>query len=233
MEVNSNFWWFGLRGCLYCGSLFPLSDGLCEVCSEELWSWVPEEELYEQELARFEKPLSVASLFAWVPGEQQVLSRLILSLKGSRQGHLWRHYAGEFLRRQLGSKCSSHSPMVLVPSPGRNGSEDHASLFTNALADASGAMVLRSLKRKEGALGPQKKKSKSQREQVGFEWAENFSAELCSDILRHRKVVFVDDIVTTGATAHAAWKKLGRPEEFTIWSLAQRTLSCGASMDLV
>jgi len=38
-------------------------------------------------------------------------------------------------------------------------------------------------------------------------------------------VIFVDDVITTGATARAAWLSLGRPERFVVWSLARRLLT--------
>lgn len=37
------------------------------------------------------------------------------------------------------------------------------------------------------------------------------------------RVHFVDDVLTTGSTALAAWQALGHPRHFTVWSLIYRS----------
>jgi predicted amidophosphoribosyltransferase len=229
MRLQSNFWWYGLRGCYFCGSLFPLSEGLCQVCARDLWSWAPDEQLYIQDLEDQE----VASLFQWIPGQQQVLSFLILALKGAHGGRAWQYFAEEFWRRYLSTQEPFSKRVLLVPSPGQEGRRDHAFLFTEGLAKASGVQICNCLKRDSMAGKAQKTKSRQQRARVSFQWAENFSLAEFRARASDMKIVFIDDVVTTGATAKAAWKTLGKPEDFTIWSLAQRSLSCGASTSLV
>lgn len=40
--------------------------------------------------------------------------------------------------------------------------------------------------------------------------------------LTNEKVIFVDDVVTTGSTALAAWEAIGKPKDFKIWCLGYR-----------
>jgi predicted amidophosphoribosyltransferase len=229
MNLSDKLLWFGLRACLYCGSLSRNSDGLCKVCSENLWEWQPKEYgLFRQEIEKLE----VASLFHWVPGKQEVLSRLARALKGEGSESLWQFYAEEFwARKLLDHKETKVKPLLLIPSPSKNLRKDHAAFFTQSLVSVSGGTPYPCLRR--GELGSQKEKSRSERFRARLEWSEDFTQSEFNQNSRGKQVVFIDDIVTTGATAKAAWKTLGKPRDFAVWSLAQRGLSCGASTDLV
>lgn len=228
MWFSRRFLWFGLRACVYCGSLDRRSDGLCDVCSEELWSWVdPDTGLFVQ---RIEK-LQVESLFHWVPGRHEVLSRLVGALKGANAEDIWNHYANEFWRLRLLTDTGKVKPLLLIPSPSRGGHKDHALAFAEGLAAMSGAQIYSCLSRLDEKS--QRKKSRSERLRLRMEYSANFTLEDFAQKSAGRYIVFVDDIVTTGATARAAWKCLGKPRDFAVWSLAQRGLSCGASRDLV
>jgi len=229
MKLSKNLLWFGLRACLYCGSLRRNSDGLCEICSENLWAWQPKEYgLFHQ---RIEK-LQVSSLFHWVPKKQEVLSRLARALKGEGGESLWQFYGEEFWSRKLlDHRDSKIRPLLLIPSPAKNNKKDHAAFFTQSLVSASGATAYPCLRRVEQLS--QKEKSRSERFRAKLEWSEDFTQPDFAKISVGKQVIFIDDVVTTGATAKAAWKTLGKPRDFAVWSLAQRGLSCGASTDLV
>ncbi|WP_413289418.1 ComF family protein [Bdellovibrio sp. HCB337] len=170
------------------------------------------------------------SLFHWIPGRQEVLSSLVMALKGQGSRELWSHYAEVFWRRKL-IGLSKVSPILLIPSPSRAGEEDHAFYFAKALAELSGAELYPCLLR--AATKSQRRKSRSERFKLEMGWSAKFTKEDFAKRRIGKHIVFVDDIVTTGATSRAAWKSLGKPRDFAVWSLAQRGLSCGASRELV
>lgn len=227
MNTGMNIYWLGFRGCLYCGSLFPKEDGLCPCCSAELWRWSEVDKVTCLNRHAF----SVYSLFNWYPNKQEVLSRVLIALKGEQGRDLWRIYAQEFWRRHLGYELQSDKrilPWVIIPSPSRSKVEDHASLFARGLAEETGATLLPCLARKNcGERLQQKSKNRGQRFRIEIDLIENFSRTSFRSLRSSKKVIFVDDVYTTGGTALAAWKTLGKPKNFTVWTLAQRASLAG------
>ncbi len=224
MKLDKKLLWLGLDGCLFCGSLVPSSDGLCLHCSAELWRWSGRKEIFFQQRHK----LAVYSLFTWYPNRQAVLSTLLTALKGEKCKDLWRTYAEEFWRRYLASNPPSENrkPWLIVPCPSRSKKEDHAALFAKGLAEASGAAVYFCLATRDKGRS-QKTKSRIERLRAEFDWSENFSRNQFRALCSGKRVIFVDDVFTTGGTALAAWKALGKPKDFTIWTLAQRASLAG------
>ncbi|KYG66645.1 hypothetical protein AZI86_06260 [Bdellovibrio bacteriovorus] len=119
--------------------------------------------------------------------------------------------------------------IYVVPAPSKKGQTDHAMLWAQGLSQALGAELLPCL-RKTGQYA-QRGADRGTRALIEMELIENNTdtVDFESQILW----IFADDIVTTGATARSAHIALGRPANFQIWALAQRSLSCGASKDLL
>lgn len=90
------------------------------------------------------------------------------------------------------------------------GPEDHASAWARALGQILGYPTSPLL-----LVDPQKQARLTRPQRFN----RRFSASLAG-----KSVILVDDILTTGATAKAAFVALNRPENFTIWTLFYRPL---------
>lgn len=106
---------------------------------------------------------------------------------------------------------------IFVHPPSRTGRRDHAWLLAQLLARqwqfATGpALSLRFTE--QHLLTAQKSKSAADRSLLRYQSLENLS--------KSRSFVFVDDIITTGSTAMAAFMALGEPERFSVFAIVSR-----------
>jgi hypothetical protein len=153
--------------------------------------------------------IQASALFDWFPDEDRKVSKLMISLKGGRLEAAFLFYARAFLSRRTCSDFPSNA--VLVPCPGRSGRR-HSEMWALSLAKLLGLPMIEALEPEE-ENGTQKGKTRYERQRIRFRR---------KNVLRHKYVIFIDDIVTTGATAVAAQKALGPTEGFEVWCLAHR-----------
>ncbi len=208
-----------LSACLHCGSFQVEQAGLCVPCHEVL-NHYPHRARRRQDWLR--------ALYSWNPGESDLLSALVLSLKGRHNKAGWEHFARKMVQQQV-LRLSGGRRLHFVPAPSKSGAEDHASLFARALAAHMGGVFNPCLRK--ASSGKQRRSDRGERALIAMELVEK-NTELSinsTDILW----IFVDDILTTGSTARAARLALGSPPHFEVWVLAERGLSCGASTDML
>jgi hypothetical protein len=170
---------------------------------------------------------SVLSLYTWTQARHRLNQRVIYSLKGAGPNELYFDSAVSMcsLRLSLGEPLINP---IFVPSPRSNRlfEDDHAESFCKALANVLGAPQLQALKRKSQSV--HRRKSRLERQltaQARFELNNKSSIEILQKQMG--TVVFVDDLITTGSTARAAWQILGRPSRFEVWTLMNKPVgSC-------
>lgn len=171
----------------------------------------------------------IRTLFHWKAGQSDLLSRLVLSLKGKRGRQAWAFYARLFTQKWIGS-FAGNQRIFIVPAPARGPLEkDHAFLWAQELAQCLGAEIIPCLKKV--SVSRQRGSGRGERALAEMEVLENYT--LTEEQTQPILWVFADDIVTTGSTARAAHLALGQPKRFEVWALARRSLACGASRDLL
>ena len=189
-------------------------------------------------------PFPVYSLLTWTPATEGFVKPFIYGFKGGRAIRAAEKLASFFLSElSLGLADQPNflkDPILLATAP--SSKFDHASLWSHALG--------RSLQQSPTALfsdvSPkskhQKELSQTERAERRFKIREVFAGsatdalETLSDMrpTAHpmtvaKRVVFADDVVTSGATAMAAYMALGDPDKFEVWTLAARPRLAGKS----
>lgn len=212
-----------LLPCLHCGSLRTQNVPLCSACFATLndFQGMPLNLHQEQSFPTY-------ALYEWNPGESDILSALFLAMKGPGRVKRWQGFASSFATKRMSLPMDS-LPVRIVPAPSSSGKPDHAFLWGQALAGELGAEFVPCLQK--GSLRKQRGASRRQRSRLRLELSEKYS-----DLSKDQTSVlwiFVDDIYTTGATAHSAYEALGSPPHFEAWVLGYRSLSCGASRYLL
>lgn len=160
----------------------------------------------------------VYSLFEWSPGESNMLSRLILWLKGAHQSEAWTFYAERFLQKRLSLPISHRRVRIVLP-PRKDKSRRHAEFWGDSLGRQLASSVLMPFA-EEPSQQTQKQASVQERSKRRYKLREEFTefvGQNHSDLW-----VFADDILTTGSTAKAAHLALGSPPHFEVWCLGQR-----------
>lgn len=197
MELNSvlNFK-FGLSSCLNCGSFLCSDSGFCQNCERE----IGKRSLHGNEMLIHKNGIPVYRLYDWPVGASDAFSKLLLALKGPWGHRSWSHYAQEVFMHLPVSDFPKE--FVVCPCPNFRGRHDHAYWFALHLAELLNCRFEDNLfemrqSRKQRNLS---KRARSSR-RIGI--CEKFSRnELGNNLL------FVDDVVTTGATMTSAKRAL-------------------------
>lgn len=211
----------GLNSCANCGSFQVENKSHCGPCLSRL------KKMMRPKLREIKTPnsykLKVRSLFDWNPWESDFLSGFVTDQKGTKAKDSWTYWSQQFIWHH--GLIGDEKEYLLCPCWGRSEKPDHASLFAFGLSQflyselhpiiIDGYSVSEQTKRLSQL--ERKKRAKN------HEFFSQLAMPLGPQKLKEGHVIFVDDIVTTGATAEVAFKVLGCPDNFEVWSLFYRT----------
>lgn len=188
-----------LRVCSYCGLFFPKQEYFCESC----WDVILSMRLKSAEQSVQGYPFKVRSLFLWRGPKSDYIKTLVYSLKNNGSPSMFEKLSLLFEFPQI-------LPEILIPAPAREigNTTDHAWLWNQSLSRLIGTQSQNILIRSNS--DSQKIKKREERYQIIYK---------LSTKPKSKKVVFTDDVVTTGATAMAAFNALGRPDGFEVWCI--------------
>lgn len=189
-----------------CGSFLDIKYCLCERC------YIAVITQFESQSTLSISGHKIQSLLKWNSGESDVLSMVIHLLKKD-QFNLWNKLAFDFLRK---NNIRPDSRRILVSLMATSVNHTHAQDWGNSLADHLACDHLVALSKV--SIESQKRKSKNERDKVKHKPIVDISQ------LINKKVIFVDDVVTTGSTLKAAYEALGSPKEYECWAMAVRTV---------
>jgi predicted amidophosphoribosyltransferase len=160
------------------------------------------------------RAIVLRSFFWWKEDEALPVSKLMMALKNGGALFATRHW-GQKLALDW-AKNAVEGNWCVVAAPRQSGSSfDHAYWLAKAVAETLNLPLFDCLRRPKNSF--QKRVSKTQRRQ---------SHVVCHEkISENMSVLFVDDIITTGATAELSFKALSMPAHFEILTLARRDLA--------
>lgn len=222
MNPTFNLFKKHLSCCLNCGSFLVTKGRFCRYCALKLDRW-------EQATPILVPPFQVRAHYSWDPGRSDILSQLVLSLKGTGNEEAWRYYAQDFARKNL-SNLTSNRRIQVVPAPAKRiDQKDHSFAWAQGLAESLGASLHPCLEKL--SKHHQRGADRAERALIEMKLREKSTSPV--DFAPETLWIFADDVLTTGATARAAHIALGCPAHFEVWVLAHRRLSCGASRHLL
>lgn len=197
---------FSFRSCPLCGCWLKINPGFCELCQTDL-----REQFQPQAYFHYDFP----SFFGWTWTDDQEGKRIgstIKAMKGGWAKHFYNQLAFDFATIRL--KSGLEKDLQLVPAPPSENGSDHALEWAKTLSKVFNvemkSVLLRKTEKKQGL------KRLKDRKKLEF--------SVKSEIDTEKVVVFVDDLITSGNTARAAYEALGKPTHYEVWTLACRPL---------
>ena len=185
--------WF-LRSCSVCENAFPPTKWLCESCERVL----EEQFLSSNKVFRVEKRLPHLRLMDWREENELFLRKFLTSLKNKSPDHILKKLTLDmFVRFSKRKLFDPKIKPVFIPAASKENKEDHAFFLALHLSKHFNGTFINPLKTKSPS---QKKRSRKDRAFLQIT-NEGFNPD-------DRPVCFVDDVLTSGATARISYQAL-------------------------
>jgi predicted amidophosphoribosyltransferase len=201
-------------GCIVCGSFSIRKYSLCSFCFNSLNL---DQKRQSQNYFVGSNLIKGYSLFAWVRDKHKVLSKMLITIKGGFRKDILRSLSSDLETLLLINECIHCEIFIVYPQAFKKGHSipvsDHAFVLARELSKVLN-LTLVGLRPCLGEKS-QKQRTKLERNSVKFERTLGFSG---------KTVIFVDDVITTGATLKAAYKAL-KPKKMIAVAVASRRLS--------
>jgi len=206
-------WFDFLRVCLSCGVYEPPIDILCSKC------WEHYKVMSKMQLTTNSLNYNFTVKRAWVWGRKnnEYIKKIIYNLKCGHSEKVFEKLALLILQKVIFDYYFDRK-LIFVPAPGARPKKNHALYIARALSSITGCdfkdILFENKNNKK-----QKRLSRLERENKKFEVKGSFKLQ------GNEQIIFIDDVITTGATAKAAFKALGSPQNFEVWVLAEKLYS--------
>lgn len=200
------------RSCSVCNSWWQPCEWICPTCHQKICHLLENHH-------RYVKGLSTQHLLVWNETNGNWVRPLIESLKGGFPSNELRTLLESDLTKRIQNSDSNIEPQktYVVPAPSKKrGAKDHAFVLAQEYANILGYPLVNPLVRID--QGAQRGRSRQERTQIRVELDKNYKPEQFASA----KIIWVDDVLTTGATAEACHKAMGSPKNFSVWTLAYR-----------
>jgi predicted amidophosphoribosyltransferase len=246
LRKKFDFIYLALRSCAVCTTALPPIDLLCRNCWKEFGGLMNRGEALRQKDSLF----PTYSLLTWTPQTEHFVKPLIYGFKGGRTIRAAEKLAALFLSErflleqnseqnsernrgaQQGLDAGSLAPLFkhqkscdfVVPAPAET--FDHSRLWAHELAKSLQTHEWPLLETKEKGSGRQKQLRQGERANRRFLVKEDFANHAEASKVAKR-IVFADDVITTGSTAMAAYMAMGDPDRFEVWTLVARPRLAG------
>ena len=204
-----------LRSCAVCETTLPPIDLICDVC----WQKVMRLRNRGRAMLQEGYPFPVYALFTWTEETEAFIKPLVYGFKKGRSVQAAEDLALEFVaERSEAGEFPKRS--VLIPPP--SDQFDHGTLWAKALSDRTFSPVWPVLRpQHERPTASQKRLSREERSERRYEIREQIAGSWPLGEQSGR-LIFTDDVVTSGSTAMAAFMALGDPEQYEVWCLVAR-----------
>ncbi len=206
-------WKCYFRVCLVCSEFSPPVDIFCNSCWLNYYELTQSKRNSRSENYKF--PLH--RLWVWNELSDQYVRPVVYNLKKGHDHELFVKLAQMFLSKVSFSQYKDEN-LIFIPAPAKYPKLNHALYFARGLSEVTGRPYFDVLKE-----SLQKKVSQKNLTRIRRQNRKMF-LKLSLKRGNRTRFIFVDDVVTSGSTAEAAYRALGQPKKFDVWVLAEKTL---------